>query len=500
MSTKNTVLAAVYCRISKDKTGERAGVDRQQRECRRLAQTLGWQVIDVYTDNDVSAYSGRTRPEYERLLTDITDGRINAVIAWHPDRLHRSPKELERFIDTCEEHRVQNHTVQTGLWDLSTPSGRMSARVVGSVARYESEHKSERVRAAKEDSARKGAYQGGVRCYGYKGGSAKDGGGIEIFEHEADEIRRLANAVIHGQSLRSLAVELNKRGVPTATGKKWSSAHIGRMLARPRLAGLRSHHGKVIGTACWEPILTRETWEAVKAVLEDPKRRASSGSGGGRGRTPTCLGTGIYVCGVCNEPRLRLGRVGAHQPRRSVYRCGNLKFDRIGHVSRVADKLDAFVEGALLELLSRDGVIEALCSVINSDDAELAELRTEQATIRPRLNKAADRYAAGEIDDEQFARVSKTLRARGAEISSALTAANMRSPLDVLLGADNIEAMWDDVLTMGQKRAILADVLTVTVKPTTRGGRAPDGNYFNRDGVDIALTEQARSRLGDNAA
>ena len=53
--------------------------------------------------------------------------------------------------------------------------------------------------------------------------------------------------------------------------------------------------------------------------------------------------------------------------------------------------------------------------------------------------------------------------------------------------------MWDNELTLGQQRAILAEVLTVTVQPTTGGGRAPDGSYFNSASVDIALTERARA-------
>jgi hypothetical protein len=71
----------------------------------------------------------------------------------------------------------------------------------------------------------------------------------------------------------------------------------------------------------------------------------------------------------------------------------------------------------------------------------------------------------------------------------------MRSPLDVLLGADSVEQMWDEVLTMGQKRAILAEVLTVTVLPGGNGGRVPVGSYFNPDSVDVQLTERARGRL-----
>ena len=51
--------------------------------------------------------------------------------------------------------------------------------------------------------------------------------------------------------------------------------------------------------------------------------------------------------------------------------------------------------------------------------------------------------------------------------------------------------MRDNVLTLGQQRAILAEVLTVTVLPATGGGRAPDGTYFNPASVGIELTERA---------
>ena len=330
--------------------------------------------------------------------------------------------ELGHYIDLCRDGEVQNATVQAGIWDLTTASGRMTARTLGNAAEFESEHRSERVRAAKEESAQKGAYQGAVPPLRIPGGKAEDGGGVEIIESEAAEIRRLADAVRGGQSLRSLALELNERGVPTVTGKRWSSAHLGKMLVRPRLAGLRSHQGKIVGKACWEPILTRETWEAVKEIVEDPAR--CTGGGGRRGPVPTTLGTGIYVCGVCGEPRLRLGRVGARLKRSSVYRCGNAMLNHESHVARVAEKLDAYVEGALLELISRPGVIEAMCNVIDTEDEVLAAMQREQATIRSKLNRAAKRYEADEIDDEQLVIISKRLRQRDSEITAALVAAS----------------------------------------------------------------------------
>ena len=81
--------AAIYTRISKDRTGESLGVQRQEEECRKLADRLGATVVAVHSDNDISAFSGKRAAR-------ITNGcwwipprpaRIDTLlIAWHTDR------------------------------------------------------------------------------------------------------------------------------------------------------------------------------------------------------------------------------------------------------------------------------------------------------------------------------------------------------------------------------------------------------------------------------
>jgi hypothetical protein len=49
------------------------------------------------------------------MLAAIRAGRVQAVLAWHTDRLHRSPVKLEEYISACNEDRdVPTHTVQAG--------------------------------------------------------------------------------------------------------------------------------------------------------------------------------------------------------------------------------------------------------------------------------------------------------------------------------------------------------------------------------------------------
>lgn len=73
--------AGIYARISSDRPGDGLGVARQIEDCERLAERKGWRVVEQYVDDDVSAWSGRKRPQYLRGF----------------DRLHRQPSELESF-------------------------------------------------------------------------------------------------------------------------------------------------------------------------------------------------------------------------------------------------------------------------------------------------------------------------------------------------------------------------------------------------------------------
>ncbi len=257
--------AGIYLRISEDRR-DGAGVERQEKECRELADRLGWPVVEVFRDNDISAsaYSRKRRTDHERMIEAIKAGRINAVVAWDSDRMFRQPSEHEPYMKLCQHFGVQNAAVRVGDIDYDTPIGRFNARMHINMAAYESEHKADRIRSAHRQIAENGGWHGGIRCFGY------EPDGLTVRESEADEIRRMADAVIRGQSLRSLAQELNERGVATVKGKRWSSAHLRSMLVRSRLAGLREHRGKIIGQAAWPAILDRSTWEAMKARTGGP--------------------------------------------------------------------------------------------------------------------------------------------------------------------------------------------------------------------------------------
>lgn len=104
----------------------------------------------------MSAYTGKPRPEWQRPIADVQAGIISGIACWHVDRLTRTPRELEDAIDLADRHGVELASA-TGEIDLSTPTGRLVARMLGAAARHGSEHKAERQRRERIQAAHRPA-------------------------------------------------------------------------------------------------------------------------------------------------------------------------------------------------------------------------------------------------------------------------------------------------------------------------------------------------------
>ena len=458
--------AVVYARISRDREGAGLGVDRQRADCEELAARLGWEVAEVYVDNDLSAYSGRRRPGYLAMLDALESGRATGIVTWHTDRLHRSPVELEAFIDLCDRKGVEVQTVQAGTVDLSTASGKMVARMLGAAARHEVEHAIERQKRAKLQAAMDGKFRGGRRSFGY------DKSGMALQDDEAAAIRDAIQKVLVGVSLRQICREWQEKGLRTSFGgSEWTARTLKKVLLRPRNAALVTHEGKVIGPAQWPAIIDEDTHRALVALLGDPGRRNSFTT------ERSALGAGLYLCGICGC-HLHTGTQsgsGAPGTWRRVYKCSGS-----AHLARIADKLDEYVTALVIERLSRPDV----ALVLGGDEVDLPAMHAKREGLQARLDELAAMFAAGDIDGSQMKRGTQDLRAKLAAADTELAEVRNASALaDLVLAGDDLVAVWEG-LALDAKSRVVDALMTVTVLRAPRG-RQPGGGYFNPEYVQI---------------
>lgn len=448
--------------MSEDREGGGLGIDRQREDCEQLAATLGLTVVRVYPDNDISAYSGKPRPGYQQMLDDLRTGLYGSVLAWHTDRLHRSPRELEEYIDVCEPRSVQTRTVKAGALDLTTATGRMIARQLGVQARYEVERMIERQRRAREQKVQRGEWSGGPRPYGW------EADGITPVPEEIEVIRELAEAVLAGASVRALAADLNSRRLLTSTGGHWGGGNLVRMLKRPRNAGIIQHRGEESGSSKWNAALDELTWRSLRGVLDDPSRIPSAAN------VRKHLGSGLYVCGVCGDALTSFSK-GAGKP--AKYKCR-----RNNCVLRDLVLLDKWVQSYFLRRLKEPDAAKVFAGR-EEDGADVSAAQEELKTAREDLDGLAAEFGAGEIDMQEWRVARAGARVRKERAEAVLATAVRVNPVAELFVADDVEAKWNN-LGLARQRAAIDWVMTVRVLPA-RLGRQPGGGYWDADAVRI---------------
>lgn len=448
--------------MSEDREGGGLGVDRQREDCEQLAAELGLTVVKVYTDNDLSAYSGKPRPGYQQMLDDLRTGLYGTVIAWHTDRLHRRPSELEEYIDVCEPRSVQTRTVKAGALDLTTATGRWQARQLGAMARYEVERMIERQRRARDQKVQRGEWSGGPRPYGW------EADGVTPVVEEIAVIREAAEAVLAGASVRALAADLNERGLLTSTGAAWDGSSLVRMLKRPRNAGILQHRGEEAGPSKWDAALDEPTWRSLRAVLDDPSRIPTASN------VRKHLGSGLYLCGVCGETLTSFSKGGGKPAK---YKCR-----KNGCVLRDLVLLDKWVESYLLRRVMEPDAAE-LFAGLKEEGVDSKAAQEELKVAREQLDELAAAFGAGEIDMQEWRVARAGARARKERAEALLASAVKVNPVAELLGAENVEATWAG-MDLARQRAAIDWAMTVRVLPA-RVGRRPGGAYWDRDAVRI---------------
>jgi DNA invertase Pin-like site-specific DNA recombinase len=460
--------AIIYTRVSRDDSGEGKSNERQESDCRKLADLRGWEVIRVESDISVSAYSGKARPSWQRVLNAVEAGEVDLVLAWHLDRMTRSMTDLEELILLGEDHGVGVATV-SGDIDLTTDVGRMVARILAAVARAEVERKSARQKLANRQRAAEGIpWSSGFRAFGY----LHDGAQVP---DEAEAIRQAADDALAGAPMVEIARRWTAAGLRSpnsSSGAAWTSRGVKSVLINPRNAGISTYRGEELGQGAWEPIYDRATHELLVAMLTDPSRRTNSGKGG---RLPQNLLTGIAACAKCGE-----SVNGRNVNGTPAYACAR------GCVGTPRDEVDALVRNAITMTI-RMTLPGTLTQVPNAGrDPELWE---EREALRARRDLLAELLGSQAMTEDEWRAARGPVVARLAEVENQLEE-DHQTLVDVSeLGALSAEAFA--AMPLREQRDALKQLqATITLYPKGRGRR----NVSIQEQVEMRVTPLRRER------
>jgi hypothetical protein len=374
--------------------------------------------------------------------------------------LYRRVADLQRLVEITDRG-IEIRTVNGGDLDLSNATGKMLARIVGSVSEMESEHKAERHRRANIQRAETGNWWSSQRPVGYT-----QHGDIE--PREAALIRRAAADVLDGKSLRAIAREWDAAGITSTRGATWNTSRLKRLLLNPRYAELRTYRGTVTGPGTWQAILDPDTHAGLTAVLRDTTR------GSAVSYERKYIGSHRYRCGLCGA--VLQHTVSTHSDGRTFHRYA---CTAVAHLSRTQPELDAYVEAVVLAYLTGEPRLHTMLAD-KHDQVNVDELRTRRAALAAQKDELATLFTDGVLDGPAVRRESAKLTVKIGGIDTALAEVARRNPVADLVkdGPEMVEKYWA-ALSPDLKGKIIDEVCTVTVNPS------PRGRYFRPEYVRI---------------
>ena len=438
------VRIAIYARLSRDNSGISENVDLQIVECREYAEQRGWMVVGVFSDNDVSAskYTTKPRPGYHTMITAIKNDRIEAILATEMTRLYRRLDELRELMHLAEGTSLTHIvTIDETGYDLSTGQGIHNAVSAVNSAMLESRRISERVSRKFRARAKIGLAHGGSRPYGY------ESGGMVIKEDEAQIVRQVAARIIQGTPITAIVRDLNRQGIPSASGKKWGHKSLTQVMIRKRLIGVRTHK-EIEYPAAWPPILTPEEWEMVQTALRRSFRRRAQGR--------TYLLTGLLECGACAKPLLgdaHPNHAGEEPKRRYSCRKGD---NYGGYGAALAPKTP-----------------------------EVRPLLERYQFLQGRLQDLVQDYATGLLNRQQLAQAKSAVESEIEEIQGRLSAAQPLQAFTVIQAGEAVAEAWEREGIEWRRNLISLLVEKILVNPGYPGRSRWRGFVFDPEKVEI---------------
>ena len=374
LSASPIKLVGLWIRVSTEDQAAGDSPKHHEARARHYAASKEWTVAEVYDLAGVSGKAVMEHPEAKRMMEDIRQGRISALIFSKLARLTRNARELMDFSDFFREHNADLISLQESI-DTSTPSGRLFYNMCGVMAQWEREEIADRVKSSVAIRAKLGKVLGAT-VYGYVNKDDQ----IQVDPAEGPVRKLIYELFLEQKRKKTVARILNDRGYRTRNGGKWSDTTVGRLIQDTSAKGVyRSNYSKSLGKGAvgfkpeheWvftavDPIVTEDVWNRCNEILEGRKTRRER-----PGRRPVHLFTNIAHC----ECGYKL-YVPSNTPKYVCYKCRN-KIPIVDLEALFVDEFEKYLVAP-----------ESIAAYMSQANAEIGTKERLAETCRKDLSKA----------------------------------------------------------------------------------------------------------------
>ena len=291
---------AIYTRKSSEEGLEQDfnSLDAQREACEAFIASQkreGWALVaEMYDDG---GFSGATmeRPAFQRLMADVSAGKIDVVVVYKVDRLTRSLSDFAKIVDLFDRNAVSFVSV-TQQFNTTTSMGRLTLNILLSFAQFEREVTGERIRDKIAASKKKGMWMGGLPSLGYDVKDRK----LIVNTTEAETVRLIFRRYVELKSVRELKEDLDAAGIVSKVRTAPDgSRYGGQPLSRGALYLMlqnRIYRGEIVHKSKSYPgeheaIVDEALWTNVQAILAQNRVDRANG----KTRNERNLLTGILV-------------------------------------------------------------------------------------------------------------------------------------------------------------------------------------------------------------
>ena len=420
-------ICGLYLRVStEDQAKEGFSLPEQKERLEALCKFKGYKIYDYYTDAGISAKTGNHRPEFDRLIEDAKNKKINTIIALKLDRLSRSIYDWENLLKTSEKYGFDLVCANDDI-NTTNANGKMVTRIMMSVSQNEIERTSERTKVGMAGAIKKGHIPA-VCPIGYKRIDKK----LVPDPLTKDIVIKIFNLYFEGNSYSTIANILNKEKVLDKTN--WRDVRILKILSNEIYKG-DYVSGKTLNKPVYyenvvEPIVSKELWENCQAQKKKNQKNYM--------RTQTYIFLQKLRCPKCG--RILAGGA-THKIKANkwyfYYRCEDCK----NNIKE--ETIENSVKKLLSDILEYDNVVnEFFLPVLKSKiDNPKEQLEKELKSLNNKKERIRKAYIDALFTEEEYKHESKIIENQIELINSKLLENSQAEQLnftidDILLKRD----------------------------------------------------------------